>query len=198
MKPSEPYEIRLKMAEMHDTFLEHLETAMKKKQYIEASWLSDAAGAISIPRPVGNGGLPFKTTGGADPPHIFAAAGGVVLGGEVFVLAEVPLFYQVWMGGTQVVDSLCRSISCADRAASTAGPAGNRGLPLISALCALPPQAFVGAVRDIFRFQAAVFRGMPLGEQLGTFHGNAVFLCLCDVSFPDLGLIPFCIHGDGR
>ena len=30
MKPSEPYEIRLKMAEMHDTFLEHLETAMKK------------------------------------------------------------------------------------------------------------------------------------------------------------------------
>ena len=110
-----------------------------RQRFFRCGYLSDAAGAISIPRPVGNGGLPFKTTGGADPPHIFAAAGGVVLGGEVFVLAEVPLFYQVWMGGTQVVDSLRRSISCADRAASTAGPAGNRGLPLISALSALPP-----------------------------------------------------------
>lgn len=165
-----------------------------RQRFFRCGYLSDAAGAISIPRPVGNGGLPFKTTGGADPPHIFAAVGGVVLGGEVFVLAEVPLFYQVWMGGTQVVDSLRRSISCADRAASTAGPAGNRGLPLISALCALPPQAFVGAVRDIFRFQAAVFRGMPLCSQIGA------MLCQGAISghqlFPERGGFPrHCIAG---
>ena len=39
MKPSEPYEVRLEMAEMHDTFLTNLNQAMKKKRYIEASWL---------------------------------------------------------------------------------------------------------------------------------------------------------------
>lgn len=31
MKPSEPYEVRLEMAEMHDTFLTNLNQAMKKK-----------------------------------------------------------------------------------------------------------------------------------------------------------------------
>lgn len=35
----ETLEVRREMAEMHDKFLEDLETAMKKKQYIEASWL---------------------------------------------------------------------------------------------------------------------------------------------------------------
>lgn len=35
----ETLEVRREMAEMHDKFLDNLETAMKKKQYIEASWL---------------------------------------------------------------------------------------------------------------------------------------------------------------
>lgn len=39
MKQEEDFAVRLEMAEMHDQFLEHLESAMKKKQYIEASWL---------------------------------------------------------------------------------------------------------------------------------------------------------------
>lgn len=39
MKPREPYPVRCEMAKMHDKFLDNLETAMKKKQYIEASWL---------------------------------------------------------------------------------------------------------------------------------------------------------------
>ena len=39
MKKEEPYELRLKMANMHDTFLEDLENAMKDENYIEASWL---------------------------------------------------------------------------------------------------------------------------------------------------------------
>lgn len=39
MKPMESYEVRLEMAQMHDDFLERLDKAMKRKQYIEASWL---------------------------------------------------------------------------------------------------------------------------------------------------------------
>lgn len=39
MKTKEPLEMRLEMVEMHKVFLEGLDHAMKKRQYIEASWL---------------------------------------------------------------------------------------------------------------------------------------------------------------
>lgn len=39
MKREEPYEIRCEMAKMHDTFLNKLDSAMKKKRFVEASWL---------------------------------------------------------------------------------------------------------------------------------------------------------------
>ncbi len=39
MKPKESFKIRTQMAEMHDDILERIETAIKKKQSIEACWL---------------------------------------------------------------------------------------------------------------------------------------------------------------
>ena len=39
MKGREAYTVRAEMALMHDDFLSRLDRAMKKKQYVEASWL---------------------------------------------------------------------------------------------------------------------------------------------------------------
>ena len=39
MKPQDPYERRLKMAEMHDDVLKRIDDAIKKKHSIEACWL---------------------------------------------------------------------------------------------------------------------------------------------------------------
>lgn len=39
MKERDSYEVRLEMAHMHDDFLNRLEDAMTKEQYVEASWL---------------------------------------------------------------------------------------------------------------------------------------------------------------
>ena len=39
MKGREAYTVRAEMALMHDDFLSRLDRTMKKKQYVEASWL---------------------------------------------------------------------------------------------------------------------------------------------------------------
>lgn len=50
MKAKESYEDRLKMAEMHDDIIKRIDTAIKKKQSIEACWLCYACFESRITR----------------------------------------------------------------------------------------------------------------------------------------------------